>query len=71
MRSIICRTSDYDDRAVLKPEGVTTRPHTNLCLSGDFILMCFGNTVKTKENQFLSFSRKLTLLEKIPVPPIA
>ena len=41
-------------------------------LSGDFILMCFGNTVKTKENQFLSFSRKIRpCWEKIPVPLIA
>ena len=29
----------YDDRAVLRPEGLTTRPHTDLYLSGDFILM--------------------------------
>ena len=49
----------YDDRAVLRSEGLTTRPHTDLYLRGDFILMCFGNTVKTKENQFLSFSRKI------------
>ena len=28
-------------------------------LSGDFIFMCFGNKVKSKENQFLSFSRKI------------
>ena len=49
----------YDNRAVLRPEGLTTRPHTDLYLSGGFILMCFGNTVKTKENQFLSFSRKI------------
>ena len=41
----------YDDRAVLRPEGLTTtRPHTDLYLSDDFILMCFGNTVKTNEN---------------------
>ena len=51
----------YDDRAVLRPVGLTTRPHTDLYLNGDFILMCFGNTVKTKENQFLSFSRKIRL----------
>ena len=50
----------YDDRAVMRPEGLTTRQHTDLYLSGDFILMCFGSTVNTKENQFLSF------LEKIP-----
>ena len=61
----------YDDRAVLSPEGLTTRPHTGLYLSGHLILMCFGNTMKTKENQFLSFSRKIKpLLEKIPVPLI-
>ena len=40
----------HDDRAVLRPEGLTTRPHTDLYLNGDFILMCLGNTVKTKEN---------------------
>ena len=34
--------------------------------------MCLGNTVKTKENQFLSFSRKdRPCWEKIPVPLIA
>ena len=48
-----------DDRAELRPEGLTNRPHTESYLSGDFILMCFGNTVKTKENQFLLFSRKI------------
>ena len=26
----------HDDRAVLWPEGLTTRPHTDLYLSGDF-----------------------------------
>ena len=58
--------------AVLRPEGLTTRPHTDLHLSGDFILMCLGNTVKTKENQFLSFSGKIRpCWEKIPVPQIA
>ena len=49
----------YDDREVLRPKGLTTRPHTDVYLSEDPILMCFGNTVKTKENQFLSFSRKI------------
>ena len=49
----------HDDRAVFRPEGLTTRPHTDLYLRGDFILMCLGNTLKTKENQFLSFSRKI------------
>ena len=49
----------YDVGAVLRPEGLTIWPHTDLYLSGDFILMCFGNTVKTNENQFLSFSRKI------------
>ena len=54
----------YNDRAVLRPEGLTTRPHTDLYLSGGFILMCFGNKMKTKqENQ--------TLLKKISVAPIA
>ena len=61
-----------DDRAVFKPVGLTTRPHTDLYLSGDFILMCLGDTVKTKENQFLSFFQEnQTLLEKNPVPLIA
>ena len=54
----------YNDRAVLRPEGLTTQPHTDLYLSGDFILMCFGNKMQTKqENQ--------TLLKKISVAPIA
>ena len=48
----------YDDRAALRLEGLTTQPHADLYLSVDFILMSFGNMVKTKENQFLSFSRK-------------
>ena len=62
----------HDDRAVLWPEGSTTRPYTDLYLSGDFILMCLRNTVKTKENQFLSFSRKIRpCWEKIPLPLIA
>ena len=62
----------YDDRAVLRPEGLTTQPHTDLYLSRDFVLMCFGNMVKTKENQFLSFSRKIRpCWKKIPVPLIA
>ena len=52
----------HDDREVIGPEGLTTRPHTDFYLSGYFILMCLGNTVKTKENQSLSFFR--TLLEK-------
>ena len=43
----------------LRPEVLTTRPHTDLYLRSDFILMCFGNTVETKEIQFLSFSRKI------------
>ena len=61
-----------DDRAVFRPVGLTTRPHTDLCLSGDFILICLGNTVKKKENLFLSFFQEnQTLLEKIPVPLIA
>ena len=45
--------------AVLRPECLTVGPHTDLYLSGDFILMCFYNTVKTKENQLLSLSRKI------------
>ena len=39
----------YNDRAVLRPEGLTTQPHTDLYLSGNFILMCFGNKMKTKQ----------------------
>ena len=46
-------------RTGLRPEVLTTRPHTDLYLRGDFILMCFGNMVKTKEIQFLPFSRKI------------
>ena len=58
--------------ARLRPEVLTTRPHTDLYLRNDFILMCFGNTVKTKEIQFLSFSRKIRpLWNKIAVPSIA
>ena len=56
----------HNDRAVFRPEGLTTRTHTDLYLSGDFILMCLGNTVKKK--------RKLIFVvfqEKIPVPLIA
>ena len=45
--------------AELRFEVLTTQPHTDLYLRNDFILMCFGNTVKTKEIQFLSFSRKI------------
>ena len=61
----------YDDRAVLRHEGLANRPHTDLYLSMDFILMCFGNNVKTKENQCLSFSRKIIPCWKIiPVPLI-
>ena len=47
------------ERAVLRPERLTTRLHTDLYLSVDFILMCFGNMVKTKENHILPFSRKI------------
>ena len=49
----------YDDRAVLRPECLTVWPHTDLYLSSNFILMCFYNTVKTKENLLLSLSRKI------------
>ena len=41
----------YNDRVVLRSEGLSTRPHTDLNLGGDFILMCSGNKVKTKEKQ--------------------
>ena len=60
----------YDDRAVLRPEGLTTRPHTDLYSRDNFILMCFGNTVKTKETKtiFVAFQENQTLLKKIPVP---
>ena len=47
------------NRAGLRPEVLTTWPHTDLHLKGDFIWTCFGSTVKTKEIQFLSFSRKI------------
>ena len=62
----------YDDRAVLRPEGLTTRPHTDVYLSGDFILMCFANTAKIPENHFfVVLQENQTLFEKIPIPPIA
>ena len=51
-------------RAGLRPEVLTTWPHTDLCLKDDFILICFGYTVKTKETQFLSFSRKIKPFRK-------
>ena len=55
----------YDESAVLRPEGLTTRPHTDLYLSGDFIFMCFGNTVKTKKKTiFVVFQEDQTSLEK-------
>ena len=33
------------------------------------MVMCFGDMVKTKEIQLLSFSSKSNLFGKIPVPP--
>ena len=51
------------DRAVLSPDGLTTSA-TDLYLSGDFILMCFGNTVKTKENHSYRFPGKSDLVGK-------
>ena len=69
------RTPDkgsYDVRAGLRSEVLTTRPHIDLYLRSDFILMCFGDTVKTKEIQFLPFfSKIISIWKKIPVPPIA
>ena len=54
----------------LRPDVLTTPPHTNLYLRSDFILMCFGNTVKTKKIQFLSCSRKIRpFWKKIPIQP--
>ena len=53
----------HDDKAVFRPEGLTTRPHTDLYLSGDFILMCLGSTVKTKGNQFCRFPGKSDLVK--------
>ena len=41
------------------PEILTTRPLNYLYLRCDFILMCFGNRVKAKEIQLLSFSREI------------
>ena len=54
-----CNGVVIDDRAELRPESLTTCPHTESYLRGDFILMCFANTMKTKEDQLLSFSRKI------------
>ena len=55
----------HDDRAVFRPEGLTTRPHTDLYLSGDFILMCLGNTVKTERKSiFVVLQENQILLEK-------
>ena len=53
----------YGDRAVLRPEGLTTRPHIDLYLSGDFILMCLGDTVKTKENPLLKMEKYAVLID--------
>ena len=58
-------------RAPLRPEVLTTRPHTDLYLRSDFILMWFGNMVKTKEMQFSRFPGKSDLFGKNPVLPIA
>ena len=44
-------------RAGLRPEVLTTWLYTDLYLRSDFISMCFGNMVETKEIQFLSFSK--------------
>ena len=56
----------HNDRAV--PEGLTTRPHTDLYLSGDFILICLEN--KRKSISVFSHENQI-LLEKIPAPLIA
>ena len=59
----------HDDRSVFRPEGLTTWPHIDLYLSGDFILMCLGNTVKTEQKiNVCRFPGKLDLVKKIPVP---
>ena len=49
--------------AVLRPEGLTIQPHTDLYLSGDFILMC-GDMVKLKKTNFCHFPGKLYLVGK-------
>ena len=51
------------DRAVLRPEGLATSA-TDLYLSGDFILMCLGNTVKPKEKHSYRFPGKSDLVGK-------
>ena len=58
------RTSDRVDRAGLRPEVLTIGPHSDLYLRSDFILMRFGNTVKTKEIQFCHFPGKSDLFGK-------
>ena len=54
----------YDDRAELRPEGLTTLSHTESYLSGDFILMCFGKTVNKRKPIFVIFQENQTLFEK-------
>ena len=61
------RTSDrrlYDVRAVQRPAVLTTQPRSDFYSRMNFILMCFGNKVKTKEIQFLSFSTKIRTFSK-------
>ena len=51
-----------NNRAVLRSEGLTTWPHTGVYLSGDFILMFFGNIVKEKKTNFCRFPGKSDLV---------
>ena len=48
-------------RAGMRPEVLTTRPHTDLYLQSYFILICFGYTLNTKEIQLFSLSRRIRL----------
>ena len=54
----------HDDRAVFRPEGLTTRPHTNFCLSGDFILCVLVTRWKQKKINFCRFPGKSDLVRK-------
>ena len=53
-----------DVRAGLGSEVLTTRPDTNLYMRSEFIMMCFGDSMKTKENQFCHFPEKSDLFGK-------
>ena len=62
----------HDDRSVFRPEGLTTRPHIDLYLSGDFLSWCVLVTLwKQKKINVCHFPGKLDLVKKIPVPLIA